>query len=88
MKIIFLPGFKRSYKKRIQPKGTLILKTQARIDIFRDNPHHPILKNHELKGPMIGLRAFSVTGDMRIIYYIENEKAYFVDIGTHNQVYK
>ncbi len=31
---------------------------------------------------------FFVTGDIsRVIYYIEEDTAYFLDIGTHNQVY-
>ena len=31
---------------------------------------------------------FYVTGDVRVIYYIHEETAYFVDIGTHAQVYE
>ncbi len=36
----------------------------------------------------IELRAFSVTGDIRIVYFeINDESVLFLDIGTHNQVY-
>ena len=54
---------------------------------FAENQDDQILKNHELAGKLAGHRAFSVTGDIRVVYYIHKDIAYFVDIGTHNQVY-
>jgi len=46
-----------------------------------------LLQDHLLMGKLEGYRAFSVTGDIRVVYYIHDQTAYFVDIGTHNQVY-
>jgi len=57
------------------------------LELFKINPQNPILRDHALKGDKIGLRSFSITGDYRVIYYIEDETAYFLDIGTHAQVY-
>ncbi|MBI5620956.1 type II toxin-antitoxin system mRNA interferase toxin, RelE/StbE family [Candidatus Gottesmanbacteria bacterium] len=82
------PNFKRTYKKRIATDAKLVKKTRNRIQIFMDNPKHPLLRDHALKGGKEGLRAFSVTGDIRITYRRTNEnEAEFLDIGTHNQVY-
>lgn len=56
--------------------------------MFMDNPRHPLLRDHALKGAKEGLRAFWVTGDVRIIYHrIGEDEVEFLDIGTHAQVY-
>ncbi len=81
------PGFNRAYKKRIAPSRKLRQKVKERIALFQANPKSPLLNDHSLKGDKSGYRAFSVTGDMRIIYYMDHDTVYFVDIGTHNQVY-
>ena len=82
------PKFKKAYQKRIKPNPKLIRQTSKRIKLFQENPDHPLLKDHALKGSKLGLRAFSVTGDIRIIYKFKSANtAIFLDIGTHNQVY-
>lgn len=87
MNVSLTKKFKNSYKKRIQPFKSLDKKFEDRYDLFVVNSNSPLLKDHGLKGISKGYRAFSVTGDIRVIYYVKNNIAYFVDIGTHNQVY-
>ncbi len=79
--------FKRAYKKRVAANTKLRTQVAERIHLFQNNPRHPLLHDHSLGGNRLGLRAFSVSGDIRILYFIEDDVAYFVDIGTHNQVY-
>jgi len=55
--------------------------------MFTNNSKDPILRDHALGGKMKGFRSFSITGDIRVVYYISENIAYFVDIGSHNQVY-
>jgi len=86
-RIILHPKFTRSYRKRIAHDTQLSLRTKQRIDLFKNNPSHPILRCHLLQGEKFGFRSFSVTGDIRIIYALEDNVATFIDIGTHNQVY-
>ena len=62
-------------------------KLKERTRLFEKNPNSPLLKNHPLRGDKLGLRSFSISGDIRVIYYVKDNVAYFVDIGTHNQVY-
>lgn len=86
MKIRFQKRFQKQYKKlphTIQAKAHKITK------IFKKDPTSPILRNHALKGEMAGMRAISVSGDVRIIFVEEGnyKKVIFVSIGTHNQVY-
>ncbi len=88
MKIELHPDFKMSYKKRISDNPRLVLKTAQRINLFQENSDEPLLRDHQLKGGKNNLRAFSITGDIRIIYIkISEDHIILLDIGTHNQVY-
>ena len=90
MKIRLHPRFKKNYKIRISLNHKLSLQTKERIELFRSDPNNPILKDHTLIGAKKGLRSFSITGDIRIIYQpadTENGEIIFYDIGSHNQVY-
>lgn len=78
----------KSFKKRIRNNSNLVLKTKQRIKLFDQNPRNPIIKDHQLTGDKKELRAFWITGDVRIIYFtVSKNEVLFIDIGTHNQVY-
>lgn len=86
MNIEFHKNFDKSYRK-------LDRKIQDKVDQalvkFRNDPFDKTLKNHNLQGRLSHQRAFSVTGDVRIIF--EERDSYclvvMLDVGTHNQVY-
>lgn len=64
------------------------VKFGERIDLLIKNQRDSKLKIHPLKGNMVGYRAFSVTGDYRVIYKVmSTESIKLIDIGTHSQVY-
>jgi len=81
--------FTKRFKKRLNCSSQKIQKKfEEKMDVFVENQWNPALKSHPLKGHLVGMRAFSVTGDYRVIYQIVgNGKIKLVDIGTHNQVY-
>lgn len=88
MEIKFHPRFKKAYKTRIAQNQKLVHQTEERIALFKSNRKNSTLKDHSLSGAKRGLRAFSITGDIRIVYIpISEEEVIFIDIGTHNQVY-
>ena len=86
MKIKYHKQFEKRFKKL--PKS-LQRKTIASIERFTQDPHNTQLRNHALKGKLKGLRAISVTGDIRIIF--REHEGYTVvitlDVGSHAQVY-
>ncbi len=86
MQIKFHKKFAKAFKK-LSPD--LKKKTIEVIEVFTNNPKDKLLRNHTLKGKMKGKRAFSVTGDCRVIF--EEIDGYVVvimlDVGSHNQVY-
>ena len=82
------PDFKKHYRQRIDNNPKLVKKTMERLQLFQENPSNPILKDHQLKGDKSEFRAFSVTGDIRIVYLPEpQDEVILLDIGSHNQVY-
>lgn len=88
MKIKFHNRFKKAYKLRIASNKKLVKQVQQRISLFQNNSKDPLLKDHGLTGAKRKLRAFSVTGDIRIVYLpISESEVMLFDIGSHNQVY-
>lgn len=88
IKVILHQSFIKSYAKRVARKPALAAKAQERIKLFKRDCGNAILKDHRLSGTGKGLRSFSVTGDIRIIYRpTDADEVIFIDIGSHNQVY-
>ena len=79
--------FEKRYKK-LSP--SLQRKAQQAIEIFQRNPYDIRINNHALAGKMRGQRAFSVTGDVRIIFEESDNYLFvlFLAIGSHPQVYR
>lgn len=87
MNIKYIGRFQKHFDLRIKPHTNLVKKFQERVGIFTQDFNNPILKNHQLQGEKSQLRAFSITGNIRVIYFVKGEDAYFIDIGSHSQVY-
>ena len=89
-KIIILTT-KRFDKKIVKLSQKEFSKFKERITLFRKNKNHALLKTHKLKGELKNFSAFSVTGDIRIIFQEEvfNDKVQITlrDVGTHSDVY-
>ncbi|GAB4219880.1 MAG: hypothetical protein Fur009_8000 [Candidatus Microgenomates bacterium] len=88
MKIIFHKRFVKNFKKRIKNNSSLLNRFKQRYHLFLKDKNNSILRNHQLTGDLKGKSAFSITSDIRVIYEEKNEVVIFLDIGTHNQVYK
>ena len=87
MKVHYHNNFIKSYKKRILYSVVLDNKFKERLKMFIENSQSPVLKDHVLKDTKIGYRAFSITGDIRVIYEKVDDGILLHDIGTHNQDY-
>lgn len=79
--------FRHHFKKRIAPNPKLIKQFEARLKLFLKDRKNPVLKDHRLVGKQKNFRAFSITGDVRVIYRVQGRVVRFYDVGTHNQVY-
>ena len=90
MNVKYSPRFLKTLKKlnvRIRKNF------REKLILFAKNPVDPNLNNHQLKRDYADLRSIDVTADWRAIYKeiweIDQEEptAYFVKIGTHDQLY-
>ena len=78
------------YTKMLQEidNNELLDKIQYLINLFIINPGDSRLYNHALRKRMKGKYAFSITGDIRIVYeWLGKQKVRFLAIGGHNKVY-
>jgi len=85
MFLYYSSRFKKSFRKR--PKWIREL-VEERTRLFIQDPRHPLLDDHALSGELVGLRSFSVTGDIRVQYESFQDGAVrFIDLGTHHELY-
>ena len=82
MKIVYKAKFVRIYKKL-----PLALKNEVKekIELFTQDPNHPQLKTHKLKGKLSGKWSFSVNYKDRVIFqYEEENKIALISFGDHS----
>lgn len=87
MKIQYHREFLKNYKKRVAPYPKLELQFKKQLDKLISNPYDPSLRDHKLIGKRKNFHSFSVTGDIRVVYIIDDKNIRLYDIGSHNQVY-
>jgi addiction module RelE/StbE family toxin len=79
--------FEKNFRKRIAKDPKLMAQFEERVGQFLEGVRGAPLNDHALTGQLAGYRAFSVTGDVRVVYVETESDVIFLDIGTHNQVY-
>ena len=79
--------FEKHFKQRISPNTKLAAQFKERLTLFMAGELGAPLYDHALTGKLAGKRAFSVAGDIRVIYVELEDFIIFLDIGSHNQVY-
>ena len=85
MDIEYKPKFKKQYAKL---PIAMKLQFKERLKILLDDPTHPQLKIHTLKGKYAGYLSMNVSGDLRAIYNYDGDRIIiFFFIGTHSQLY-
>jgi len=55
---------------------------------FRQNPFDRRLRTHKLKGELLGVWAYSINREYRVLFrFLNGDEVIYYDIGTH-EVYK
>jgi len=89
MRIEFLKQFRGEVAKLDQARSDQL---HERLVLFIQQPNHPFLRTHPLKGKLKGRWSINITGDIRAIYRIFRNKnkddiIQFVRLGTHSELY-
>ena len=88
IEIVPTSGFKKAFKRKVRGNKNLQARFRDRIALFQSSPFDPRLKTHRLSGQLQGLWSFSIDYDVRVVFsFVESNRALFVDIGTHEEVY-
>ncbi|GHT68615.1 hypothetical protein FACS189452_08620 [Bacteroidia bacterium] len=89
MEVSFSTSFQRAFRKRIQHTNAESA-FWAALDLFVLNPFTNQLRTHKLSGKLQDLWSFSFGYDLRVVFFFTDDtpqKAVFVDVGTHAEVY-
>jgi len=89
MIVRYSPHFYRQYKKaNVRIRNSV----DARIAKFLKNANDLQLNNHALRDEWQGYRSIDITSDWRALYKEifqgEDPTAYFVELGTHKELYR
>jgi addiction module RelE/StbE family toxin len=79
--------FEKHFKQRISRSEKLTHQFKERLALFIAGEVGYPLPDHALSGKLSGKRAFSIAGDLRVIYVEFEDSIVFLDVGSHNQVY-
>jgi addiction module RelE/StbE family toxin len=83
--IDFTKSFIKQFKRLRQNQKE---RFYERLELFKENPHDRVLRDHALKGKYIGYRSIDIEGDLRALYYAEDGRiVIFAFIGSHSQLY-
>lgn len=94
MKIKFSPLLQQEILHLNKKDKKLVTRIEKQIKLFESNPKHPSLRTHKLTGKIGNRWSISINRSLRMVYIVIEDQqkgestAYFVALGTHNQVYK
>lgn len=81
--------FSPLFLKNLQSAPTDIKHAFAEaLELFKIDTNHPALRNHALTDTYAGMRSIDITADWRAVYRSEAERFVFMDIGTHEKLYR
>jgi addiction module RelE/StbE family toxin len=86
-RIEYTKKFQKRLKQRYAHQPKVIDRFQRNLELFLSGIRTEPINDHPLTGLLKGLRAFSVGGDVRVVYQETEDHYLLLDIGSHNQVY-
>jgi mRNA-degrading endonuclease YafQ of YafQ-DinJ toxin-antitoxin module len=77
--------YNEAFKKQFGGLSLDVRKKACKAEkLFRENPFHPSLRLHKLKGKLVGLWSISIDRKNRIVFKpLENGVILFVSAGMH-----
>jgi len=82
------PDLEKELKKIKTRNLHLLEQIQKQLTLFKQNHKHPSLRLHKLTGNLNNFWSISIDRKIRMLFVLDDEEAYFFDIGTHDDVYR
>ena len=93
MKIAWTPQLLRAFKRIIRKKTDFRLLIEKTVRQLAEDPFHPSLRTHKLKGDLSNVWSCSIDYNNRILFeFIEDpeekkQAILLLNLGSHNEVY-
>jgi len=89
MREIFASGrFDKRLTAFIHRHPELNAETRVAMELIARDPRTSSLRTHRLKGPLAECFACRLSREYRIVYILDAVRVVFLDIGTHDDVYR
>ena len=91
--LVWSLAFVRAFKRMTRRQPDLQVKIERILRVLAEDPFHPLLRSHKLKGQLAGAWACSVGYDVRILFdFVQNpetgeEEILLLTMGSHDEVY-
>lgn len=93
MQLVWSPAFSREVKRLIRRNPQLRQPIEQTLQMLTEEPFHPSLKTHKLKGDLAEKWAYSIDYSNRIVFKfvqapdLQTEVILLLAIGSHDEVY-
>ncbi|MDI9391272.1 MAG: type II toxin-antitoxin system mRNA interferase toxin, RelE/StbE family [Synergistota bacterium] len=91
--LVWSTTFVRAFRRAVRRQPELVARVECTLKQLAEDPFHPTLHSHKLKGQLVGAWACTVDYDNRILFeFVQNpnsgeEEILLLTMGTHDEVY-
>lgn len=85
--IEFSPDVHKKLKQLHQKNPKFYCRIIKQLDLFQQDPKHKSLRLHKISRDKDKIWSISIDKGYRMLY-LEDERIYFFEIGTHDEVYR
>ncbi len=92
-RLLWAKSFRRALKIMVKQRPDILPKVEKALRLLAEDPFHPELHSHKLKGQLERMWACSIDYDNRILFmFLKNpdsgaDDVLLVSMGTHQEVY-
>jgi addiction module RelE/StbE family toxin len=88
-KLIYTDSYINKAKRFVKKHPELISQYEKTLKILENDPHHPSLRLHRLKGKLKDMHSISINISYRITleFYLKDKAIVLVNVGHHDEVY-
>ncbi len=89
-RLVWTNTFSRTARKFLKRNPDLRPEFERTLKQLEEDPNHPKLRLHPLKGRLAGKHAVSLTYSYRIVLtlVLDEGEIVLLDVGTHDQTYR